>query len=119
MHGLQKVAIYNHESKGNKTFIILNLLLLLSMFPGLSVFQHHCRKCGSVVCGACSAKKFMLPSQSSKPLRVCDNCYNDLAKVKNQVDSQSTPGEHLINLIDMLYSSFHVEQKQQSIRKRV
>jgi hypothetical protein len=44
--------------------------------------RHHCRKCGSVVCGACSAKKFLLPSQSSKPLRVCDPCFDDLNKAK-------------------------------------
>uniref|UniRef100_A0A5F8H7A3 NADH:ubiquinone oxidoreductase complex assembly factor 6 n=1 Tax=Monodelphis domestica TaxID=13616 RepID=A0A5F8H7A3_MONDO len=29
--------------------------------------RHHCRKCGFVVCGPCSEKRFLLPSQSSKP----------------------------------------------------
>jgi len=42
--------------------------------------RHHCRNCGCVVCGQCSSNKFMLPAQSSKPLRVCDNCYADLSK---------------------------------------
>ncbi|XP_053569135.1 pleckstrin homology domain-containing family F member 2-like [Bombina bombina] len=38
--------------------------------------RHHCRKCGFVICGPCSEKKFLLPSQSSKPVRVCDFCYD-------------------------------------------
>ncbi|XP_043921550.1 pleckstrin homology domain-containing family F member 2 [Protopterus annectens] len=38
--------------------------------------RHHCRKCGFVVCGPCSEKKYILPSQSSKPVRVCDFCYD-------------------------------------------
>jgi hypothetical protein len=41
--------------------------------------RHHCRKCGAVVCGPCSNKKFLLPSQSSKPLRVCSTCYDVLS----------------------------------------
>jgi hypothetical protein len=35
--------------------------------------RHHCRKCGSVVCGACSKGKFLLPV-SKKPVRVCNPC---------------------------------------------
>ncbi|KAJ8291036.1 hypothetical protein GJAV_G00020680 [Gymnothorax javanicus] len=41
--------------------------------------RHHCRKCGFVVCAPCSEKKFLLPSQSSKPVRVCDFCYEQLS----------------------------------------
>ncbi|XP_027056183.1 pleckstrin homology domain-containing family F member 2-like isoform X1 [Pocillopora damicornis] len=51
--------------------------------------RHHCRKCGGVVCGNCSTKKFLLPAQSSKPLRVCDNCYNVLSSGKTQSDQES------------------------------
>lgn len=40
--------------------------------------RHHCRNCGSVVCAACSTKKFHLPQQSVKALRVCDGCYERL-----------------------------------------
>ncbi|XP_054708198.1 pleckstrin homology domain-containing family F member 2-like [Uloborus diversus] len=40
--------------------------------------RHHCRKCGAVVCNSCSNKKFLLPAQSSKPLRVCLSCYDTL-----------------------------------------
>ncbi|VDP21074.1 unnamed protein product, partial [Soboliphyme baturini] len=47
-----------------------------------TVFQrrHHCRKCGAVVCGACSNKRFLLPHQSNKPLRVCVTCYENLTE---------------------------------------
>lgn len=51
-----------------------------------STFQHHCRKCGGVVCGGCSTKRFLLPQQSSKPLRVCDKCYSQLTNEENSRD---------------------------------
>lgn len=58
--------------------------------------RHHCRKCGAVVCGPCSAKRFLLPSQSSKPLRVCTHCYTalvDQAKNSGNMDnSKDKPG---------------------------
>jgi len=44
--------------------------------------RHHCRKCGLVVCGPCSNKKFMLPHQSTKPLRVCLTCYDLLSRAR-------------------------------------
>ncbi|XP_046860101.1 pleckstrin homology domain-containing family F member 2-like [Xenia sp. Carnegie-2017] len=48
--------------------------------------RHHCRKCGGVVCGDCSTKRFLLPQQSSKPLRVCDKCYSELTNEVNSRD---------------------------------
>ena len=45
-------------------------------------FQHHCRKCGKVVCNDCSSKRWMLPQQSSKPLRVCLTCYEKLSSAR-------------------------------------
>ncbi|XP_072044985.1 pleckstrin homology domain-containing family F member 2-like [Amphiura filiformis] len=44
--------------------------------------RHHCRKCGNVVCGGCSAKKYLLPSQSNKAVRVCDACYDQLSATR-------------------------------------
>lgn len=46
--------------------------------------RHHCRNCGAVVCGPCSSKKFLLPQQSSKPVRVCLDCYDSLSQSKNE-----------------------------------
>ncbi|XP_037938405.1 pleckstrin homology domain-containing family F member 1 homolog [Teleopsis dalmanni] len=54
------------------------------------VRRHHCRNCGAVVCGPCSSKKFLLPQQSSKPLRVCTACYERLSKVVKD-ESSKTP----------------------------
>lgn len=47
--------------------------------------RHHCRKCGAVVCNPCSNKKVILASQSSKPLRVCLHCYDELSTSKTDV----------------------------------
>ncbi|XP_053694720.1 pleckstrin homology domain-containing family F member 1 homolog isoform X1 [Sabethes cyaneus] len=46
--------------------------------------RHHCRNCGAVVCGPCSSKKFLLPGQSTKPLRVCLDCYDSLSSMKRE-----------------------------------
>jgi methionyl-tRNA synthetase len=40
----------------------------------LFLLQHHCRNCGSIFCNACSDNTMALPS-STKPVRVCDECY--------------------------------------------
>lgn len=58
--------------------------------------RHHCRKCGAVVCGPCSNKRFLLPSQSSKPLRVCLHCYELLTSTHSGNDirgNADTSGE--------------------------
>lgn len=49
--------------------------------------RHHCRKCGVVCCNTCSSKRFLLPAQSSKPLRVCASCYDELAMQNNGGDN--------------------------------
>lgn len=51
--------------------------------------RHHCRKCGAVVCGSCSSKKYLLPAQSKKPLRVCDSCFQTLSALDQTVGSSS------------------------------
>ncbi|XP_015783457.1 pleckstrin homology domain-containing family F member 2 [Tetranychus urticae] len=49
--------------------------------------RHHCRYCGLVICGDCSKNKFLIPAQSSKPVRVCDSCHNILAKQRLGLNS--------------------------------
>jgi len=69
------------------------------------VRRHHCRKCGRVVCNDCSNKRFLLPEQSKKPLRVCLQCYDELSRQQsvgqnnvssNKVDSsgEDTDDDH-------------------------
>jgi hypothetical protein len=43
-----------------------------------------------VVCANCSSKKFLLPSQSTKALRVCDGCYSILTTTSGSVDQKMT-----------------------------
>lgn len=38
--------------------------------------KHHCRSCGSLVCGSCSEKEAVIPDLGyHKPVRVCDSCF--------------------------------------------
>ncbi|XP_053476228.1 zinc finger FYVE domain-containing protein 26 isoform X4 [Ictalurus furcatus] len=37
--------------------------------------RHHCRRCGRLVCHACSSRK-MVVEGSEEPVRVCDQCYS-------------------------------------------
>lgn len=53
------------------------------------VRRHHCRNCGAVVCGPCSSKKYLLPQQSSKPVRVCLDCYDSLSQTKTEQTKSS------------------------------
>lgn len=54
--------------------------------------RHHCRKCGFVVCGECSRKRFLLPRLSSKPLRVCSLCYRELAQKQKEEEEEEEEG---------------------------
>ena len=76
--------------------------------------KHHCRKCGKVVCGNCSSKKFLLPLQNpSQPLRVCDGCYEMLSNPatsdpESMEQNESPKGAHSDNVdFDGPSSSFH------------
>lgn len=62
--------------------------------------RHHCRKCGAVVCGPCSNKKFLLPSQSNRPVRVCLACYNTLSKSATINTLEETPMDNKQELPD-------------------
>eukprot|EP00112_Aurelia_sp_Birch-Aquarium-sp1_P004406 Seg1498.7 transcript_id=Seg1498.7/GoldUCD/mRNA.D3Y31 product="Pleckstrin-like domain-containing family F member 2" protein_id=Seg1498.7/GoldUCD/D3Y31 len=54
---------------------------------------HHCRRCGLVVCGNCSSRKFLLPDISMKPIRVCDTCYEKLSSGAAKPTDKLTPEE--------------------------
>lgn len=43
--------------------------------------RHHCRRCGGVFCGSCTAKKLaILDKGFSTAVRVCDRCYTEQTK---------------------------------------
>ena len=55
--------------------------------------RHHCRNCGKVVCGACSAQRRVIPGlDMQQPERVCKFCYDligieETEKLKRKVAS--------------------------------
>ncbi|XP_051992509.1 pleckstrin homology domain-containing family F member 2-like [Xyrauchen texanus] len=40
--------------------------------------RHHCRMCGFIVCNDCSKNRAMLHNISSRPVRVCWHCMNNM-----------------------------------------
>uniref|UniRef100_A0A671QDN9 Pleckstrin homology and FYVE domain containing 1 n=1 Tax=Sinocyclocheilus anshuiensis TaxID=1608454 RepID=A0A671QDN9_9TELE len=36
--------------------------------------RHHCRRCGYIVCRACSKSRALIPNISSRPVRICRAC---------------------------------------------
>ncbi|XP_067305996.1 pleckstrin homology domain-containing family F member 1 [Pseudorasbora parva] len=40
----------------------------------VAIRRHHCRRCGYIVCRACSKNRALLPNISSKPVRICQHC---------------------------------------------
>ncbi|RZF34670.1 hypothetical protein LSTR_LSTR013158 [Laodelphax striatellus] len=53
--------------------------------------RHHCRRCGRVVCGGCSAKTMKVAGYGDVAVRACDVCF-DYAKPRSieiDVDSES------------------------------
>ncbi|RWS25810.1 Zinc finger FYVE domain-containing protein-like protein, partial [Leptotrombidium deliense] len=45
--------------------------------------RHHCRRCGRVICAACSRNSLVIPEFSPvAPVRVCDDCFTQ-TKVRN------------------------------------
>ncbi|KAH8267432.1 hypothetical protein KR018_001929, partial [Drosophila ironensis] len=63
--------------------------------------KHHCRNCGQVFCGQCSAKQCTLPKYGiEKEVRVCDGCFKAIHKRSSSSKSASRadsdlPAEYL------------------------
>ncbi|XP_065192207.1 pleckstrin homology domain-containing family F member 2-like isoform X2 [Sycon ciliatum] len=54
--------------------------------------RHHCRKCGTLVCGNCSKHKWLLPQISNKPVRICTRCYAALRSSPESAATATAPG---------------------------
>lgn len=66
--------------------------------------KHHCRNCGQIFCGQCSAKSCTLPKYGyEREVRVCDGCYasihapsaNGTATTKASFNTDDLPAEYL------------------------
>jgi len=83
-----QVNIFNHEVATKQ--LLYRLLDLLSAEPrwgegdcceecqnkfGITTRKHHCRHCGRLLCGKCSAKEMPIVKYNlTKPVRVCNVC---------------------------------------------
>ncbi|XP_021930106.1 FYVE, RhoGEF and PH domain-containing protein 4-like [Zootermopsis nevadensis] len=50
---------------------------------GVMKRKHHCRACGSVVCGKCSNQKYPLPFEDNRLSRVCRPCHQKLLQQRS------------------------------------
>uniref|UniRef100_A0A8C1ZPQ8 Pleckstrin homology and FYVE domain containing 1 n=1 Tax=Cyprinus carpio TaxID=7962 RepID=A0A8C1ZPQ8_CYPCA len=55
--------------------------------------RHHCRKCGYIVCRACSKSRALIPNISSRPVRICQACVSSVHEGKEQ-GMQRAKGKH-------------------------
>lgn len=56
---------------------------------GVMKRKHHCRACGSVVCGKCSNQKYPLPFEDNKLCRVCRSCHQKLVQQRSASPDRS------------------------------
>ena len=78
--------------------------------------QHHCRKCGFVCCNDCTSKRWMLPCISSKPVRVCNICFDSLASQSSELMLSKCCycGCYFDNL--KFFAQVHLEANRKTIR---
>jgi hypothetical protein len=65
-----------------------------------------------VVCGSCSKNKFLLPNQSSKPVRVCNACFETLGKSRTSFKENATDSQFGIKETTAIKSSILNESSE-------
>ncbi|KAM4690950.1 zinc finger FYVE domain-containing protein 26 [Rhinophrynus dorsalis] len=55
--------------------------------------RHHCRRCGRLVCSACSMKKMVVEGCRENPARVCDQCHAYFSANFSKTDEDLEPME--------------------------
>lgn len=84
-HDQRKSAKYGTDWQPNNT---AKTCMICDKAWSLTRRRHHCRMCGSLVCGACSSHKIKLESSANKK-RVCSTCFarQALGHIANQADA--------------------------------
>lgn len=52
--------------------------------------RHHCRRCGRVVCYACSLKRMLVPTYGDILVRVCLDCFAQTCSSSDKSDSNAS-----------------------------
>ncbi|XP_036431084.1 zinc finger FYVE domain-containing protein 26 isoform X2 [Colossoma macropomum] len=75
--------------------------------------RHHCRRCGRLVCQACSSRKMVVEGHE-EPVRVCDQCYNFFHPDSDEELEQAEAGSPLSSdgVLDGVLSLPEIPQKQ-------
>ncbi|KAL1417274.1 hypothetical protein MTO96_027006 [Rhipicephalus appendiculatus] len=64
--------------------------------------RHHCRRCGRVVCYTCSQQTMVVEGFGQYKVRVCDDCFNQTAKLKNAEETTSESSEEHVHPIEII-----------------
>lgn len=63
--------------------------------------RHHCRRCGRVVCSTCSQQTMVVEGFGQYKVRVCDDCFNQTAKLKNAEETASLSSEEHVHPVEI------------------
>ncbi|OHS95763.1 hypothetical protein TRFO_38122 [Tritrichomonas foetus] len=50
--------------------------------------KHHCRCCGKIMCSECLQNKFVIPTISNKPVKICSKCLEVLKKEAEETEKR-------------------------------
>jgi len=81
----QSDKLSSEESDWLKDDTSLHCLLCLSEFT-FTNRRHHCRRCGLLVCNACSRKRYRTFTGTVAAVRCCDGCFNYMRYTKKVRD---------------------------------
>mmetsp|Transcript_763 Transcript_763/g.1442 ORF Transcript_763/g.1442 Transcript_763/m.1442 type:complete len:608 (+) Transcript_763:41-1864(+) len=77
--------------------------------------RHHCRRCGFLVCSACSSKKYVAEEHGKEvEFRACDGCFNLLHGKYRQLVQSMVSADNTTALDDLKSSSSSDEEQDEA-----